>query len=211
MTLSNAYYGALAHQPWSPVGKRLYVPYQAPQGRRVNAVGALFHNSRRFAFTTLARAPQPKRPPKAASERKALSPLAAGLEPAELGVLNAEFLIDFIWGLAGRPDDAPQGWRRDKPLVIVLDNYSVHKSARFQEERQRWRAADIDLFFLPSYSPELSGIEPVWRDVKQHRMRRLSRNSLLDLKRDVDAVLAQKAAALAESAKSLLETAKSSS
>jgi hypothetical protein len=31
MTLSNAY-------SWSPVGKRLYVPYEAPQGRRVNAV-----------------------------------------------------------------------------------------------------------------------------------------------------------------------------
>jgi len=192
MTLSNAY-------SWSPVGKRLYVPYEAPQGRRVNAVGALFHRSRHFAFETLARAPVPK--------RKVLSPLAAGLEPAELGPLDAAFLIRFIWGMAGRPHDAPQGWRRDKPLVIVLDNYSVHKSARFQQEQVRWRAADIDLFFLPSYSPELSGIEPLWRDVKQHRMRRLSRDSLLDLKRDVDAALTQKAAALTQSAKSLLETA----
>ena len=91
--------------------------------------------------------------------------------------------------------------------MLVLDNYSVHHSARLAEERVKWRAANIELFFLPSYSPELSGIEPVWRDVKQHRMRRLSRNSLLDLKRDVDAVLAQKAAALARSAQSLLETA----
>ncbi len=192
MTLSNAY-------SWSPVGRRLYVPYEAPQGRRVNAVGALFHKSRHFAFATLARAPQPK--------RKALSPLAAGLEAKEIGVLNAEYLLQFIWGMAGRPKTAPEDWRREKPLVVVLDNYSVHKSARFQEERVKWRAADIELFFLPSYSPELSGIEPVWRDVKQHRMRRLSRDSLLDLKHDVDAVLAQKALVLAESAKSLLETA----
>lgn len=192
MTLSNAY-------SWSPVGKRVYVPYEAPQGRRVNAVGALFCKSRRFAFATLARAPQPK--------RKASSPLAVGLAAEELGVLNAEFLIGFIWRMAGRPDTAPEGWRREKPLVIVLDNYSVHKSARFAEERVQWRAADIDLFFLPSYSPELSGIEPLWGDVKQHRMRRLSRDSLLDLKRDVEAALAEKARALAESAKSLLETA----
>ena len=192
MTLSNAY-------SWSPVGRRLYVPYEGPQGRRVNAVGALFHKSRHFAFATLARAPQPK--------RKALSPLAAGLEAKEIGVLNAESLLQFIWGMAGRPETAPEDWRREKPLVVVLDNYSVHKSARFQEERLKWRAADIELFFLPSYSPELSGIEPVWRDVKQHRMRRLSRDSLLDLKRAVDAVLAQKALVLAESAKSLLETA----
>ncbi len=55
----------------------------------------------------------------------------------------------------------------------------------------------IDLFFLPSYSPELSGIEPLWRDVKQHRMRRLSRDNLLDLKRDVDAALKAKAEVLA--------------
>ena len=184
MTLSNAY-------SWSPVGKRLYVPYEAPQGRRVNAVGALFHKTRHFAFATLARAPQPR--------RKSVSPLAAGLEPSELGVLNAEFLIPFIWGLAGRPENAPPDWKRNKPLVIVLDNYSVHKSARFQQERVRWRAGDIELFFLPSYSPELSGIEPLWRDVKQHRMRRLSRDSLHELKRDVDAALKAKADALADS------------
>jgi transposase len=91
-------------------------------------------------------------------------------------------------------------------LVIVLDNYSVHKSTRFAQERVKWRAADIDLFFLPSYSPELSGIEPLWRDVKQHRMRRLSHNSLLDLKRAVDRVLAEKADSL-ESDKSSTVTA----
>jgi hypothetical protein len=176
MTLSNTY-------SWSPVSKRLYVPYEAPQDR----------------FTTLARAPKPK--------RKAISPLAAGLSESELGVLNAEFLIGFIWQIAGRPDEALEGWRRDKPLVIVLDNYSVHQSGRFAGERIKWRAADIELFFLPSYSPELSGIEPLWRDVKQHQMRRLSRDSLLDLKRDVDTVLARKAEALAQSAKSLLEGA----
>ncbi len=192
MTLSNAY-------SWSPVGQRVYVPYEAPQGRRVNAVGALFQQSRRFIFATLARAPVPK--------RKAVSPLAAGLAESELGVLNAQFLMDFLWQIAGRPEEADQDWRRDKPLVIVLDNYSVHKSARFHEERIKWRAADIELFFLPSYSPELSGIEPLWRDVKQHRMRRLSRDSLLDLKRDVDAALRQKAEALEATVKSITETA----
>ena len=76
MTLSNTYW-------WSPVGKRVYVPYEAPQGKRVNAVGTLFHGCRRFAFATLARAPKPK--------RKAISPLAAGLPEAELSLLNAEF------------------------------------------------------------------------------------------------------------------------
>ena len=78
---------------------------------------------------------------------------------------------------------------------------------RFQEERVRWRAADIDLFFLPSYSPDMSGIEPLWRDVKQHRVGRLSRDRLHDLKRDVDAVLAAKAETLATFNNKLTETA----
>lgn len=178
MTLSNAY-------SWSPVGKRLHVPYEAPQGRRVNAMGAVFHGSRRFEFVTRARAPK--------TTRKPLSALAGGLSPEEMGVLDADVLVAFVWKIAGRPADAPEGWRRDKPLVIVLDNYSVHVGKKVQEERERWQAADIDLFFLPSYSPQLSAMEPVWHDIKQHRMRRLSRDSLLALKRDVDAALTERA------------------
>lgn len=191
MTLSNAY-------SWSVVGKRLYVPYEAPQGRRVNAVGALFHGSGQFLFRTRAKAPKTK--------RKAVSSLAAGLDPAELGVIDGALLVEFIWRIAGRPDDAPMDWRREKPLVVVLDNYSVHKGACVQEEKARWEAADVGLFYLPSYSPELSGIEPLWCDVKQRRMRRLSRGSLCELKRDVDAALQAKAESLA-SGNSLNETA----
>ncbi len=191
MTLSNAY-------SWSLVGKRLYVPYEAPQGRRVNAVGALFHGSRQFVFTTRARAPK--------TVRKKVSSRAAGLEPEELGVIDGALLVEFIWKIAGRPDDAPANWRRARPLVVVLDNYSVHKGACVKEETVKWEAADVRLFYLPSYSPELSGIEPLWGDVKQHRMRRLSRVSLLALKRDVDAALQAKAEALA-SANSLNESA----
>jgi DDE superfamily endonuclease len=181
MTLSNAY-------SWSPVGKRVCVPYEAPQGRRVNALAALFHGSRRFDFLTRARAPK--------TTRKPLSILAVGLAEAEMGVLNAELLIAFIWQIAGRPADASDDWRRDKPLVVVLDNYSVHVGKHVQAERKKWQEADIGLFFLPSYSPELSAMEPVWHDIKQHRMRRLSRDGLLDLKRAVDTVLAEQAGRL---------------
>ena len=96
MTLSNAC-------SWSPVGKRVYVPYEAPQGRRVNAAGALFHgghgSSCRFEFLTRARAPKTK--------RKAISSLAAGLSEEELGTINADLLIGFIWQVAGRPENAP--------------------------------------------------------------------------------------------------------
>jgi len=35
-----------------------------------------------------------------------------------------------------------------------------------QQELDALAAAGIELFYLPSYSPELSGIEPIWHDVK---------------------------------------------
>lgn len=181
MTLSNAY-------SWTPIGQRLYVPYEAPQGRRVNAIGALFHHSRRFEFLTRAKAPKCK--------KKAIPKAAEGLEASELGTLDAKIVITFLWQIAGRPNDAPEDWRRERPLVIVIDNYSVHHSQDIKDERGKLQAADVDLFYLPSYSPELSAIEPVWHDIKQHRMRRLSRSSLFDLKRDVDAILMEKASSL---------------
>jgi hypothetical protein len=191
MTLPNAY-------SWSPIGERLHVPYEAPGGRRVNAVGALFHGSRRFEFWTRARVLKTK--------RKVVPKRATGLQESELGVLSAELVIDFIWQIAGRPKDAPEDWRREKPLVVVLDNYSVHVGKAFQEARVKWRVANIELFYLPSYSPELSAIEPVWQDVKQHRVRRLSHETLLGLKQDLDFTLAAKARTLL-SDKSLTATA----
>lgn len=179
---------ASTNYSWSPVGQRLYVPYEAPQGRRVNAIGALFHHSQRFEFLTRAKAPKCK--------KKIIPKAAEGLEVGELGTLNAAVFIAFVWQIAGRPENAPSDWRREKPLVVVVDNYSVHQSQDVKEERLKFQAADIDLFSLPSYSPELSAIEPVWHDVKQHRMRRRSRDKLVDLKRDVDILLTGKATSL---------------
>ena len=179
---------ASTNYSWSPVGERLYIPYEAPQGRRVNAIGALFHHSRRFEFLTRAKAPKCK--------KKLIPKAAEGLEVSELGTLDAAVVIAFFWRIAGRPNDAPENWRRDKPLVIVIDNYSVHHSQDVKNEQLKFRAADIDLFFLPSYSPELSAIEPVWHDVKQHRMRRRSLDKLVDLKRAVDLLLSEKASSL---------------
>ncbi len=178
MAASNTY-------SWFPIGQRLYVPYEAPQGRRCrrgNAIGALFHSSpyspRRFEFLTRAKVPKCK--------KKLISKAAEGLEASELEILDAALVIAFFWQIAGRPDEASEGWRRDKPLVRMINNYSVHHSQDIKEERVKVQAADVDLFYLPSYSPELSAIEPVWHDVKLHRMQRLSRSSLLELKRDVE-------------------------
>jgi transposase len=77
--------------------------------------------------------------------------------------------------------------------VIALDNYSVHKSQIIQEAIPALEAADVYLFSLPSYTPELSGIEPVWNDVKYREMTRRSHKTAGELKRAVDDALKRKA------------------
>jgi putative transposase len=52
------------------------------------------------------------------------------------------------------------------PLVIVLDNASLHHSRVVQEALSRLWAKRIYLYFLPPYSPELNEVEPVFRVIK---------------------------------------------
>ena len=83
--------------------------------------------------------------------------------------------------VAVRPDHAPMDWRRVRPLVVVVDNYQAHKSDRVKAELSHLQAADIYLFYLPAYSPELSEIEPIWNDVKYHGLPQCSYQALGDL------------------------------
>lgn len=49
--------------------------------------------------------------------------------------------------------------------VIVLDNYSVHKTRAVQAE---FLAAGVKVVFLPPYSPDLNPIEHCWSKIKTH-------------------------------------------
>ena len=77
--------------------------------------------------------------------------------------------------------------------MVVLDNYSVHKSQTVADARAQLTAADIHLVYLPAYSPELSRIEPDWNDLKQHHLPIRSFERVVDPKRAVDDALARKA------------------
>jgi hypothetical protein len=185
------------NRSWYPVGERLTIPYEAPQGRRVNAIGLYFSRgpeAGHFAFETAATLPESR----AKKARKSLEERAAahGLRPEQVGPIDSERLIQFIWTAAGRPAVHLADWKRERPLVIWLDNYSVHKSERVQEERPLLEAAGITLCYLPSYSPEMSRIEPIWHPVKHHDLVRRSHPVLGDLMTAVEGTLTQKAAAL---------------
>jgi transposase len=173
------------------------IPYEAPQGRRVNAIGAYFSHgplAGRFEFETYARLPESR----AKTRRVSLEEQAAaqGLSLEEVGPIDSERYLRFVWKIAGRPALHPADWRRERELVIWVDNYSVHKSERVREELPALEQAGVTICYLPSYAPELSKIEPIWQDVKYHRMTRRSQSEVSELKRAVEAALAEKAAAL---------------
>jgi transposase len=86
--------------------------------------------------------------------------------------------------------------------MIVLDNYSVHKSQTIADARPHLEAANVHLVYLPAYCPELSAIEPVWNDIKQHQLPTRSFAQVRDLKQAVEAALARKAHQLQHAAKS---------
>jgi transposase len=173
------------------------VPYEAPQGRRLNVIGGYFsHGPQRgeFRFATFASLPKPKKRADG-SVGKSLAQRAAdhGLEEADVGVIDADVFLAFIWQLAGRPAEAPENWRRCRPLMVVVDNYSVHTSERTAWERRRFEAADVYLVYLPAYSPELSRIEAQWKVTKYYELSRRSYTSLGALKPAVEAALARRA------------------
>jgi DDE superfamily endonuclease len=179
---------------WFPRGQRLRVPYQAPQGRRVNVIGAYVTHGpdagrldyRSWAVLPKSRA---KKPRTTAEERAA----AHGLTIEEVGPIDAERLVAFLWQMAGRPAEAAPDWRRGRPLVIALDNYSVHTSQTVVAAQPLLAAANIELVYLARYCPEQSGIEPIWNDVKAHHIPVRSFEQVADLKHAVDDALAHKA------------------
>jgi len=179
---------------WFPEGQRLEIAYEAPQGRRVNAIGAHFTHgpaAGRFEHQSWACLPKSR----AKKQRKTAEQVAAaqGLRVEEVGPIDSERLVTFIWRAAGRASAAGEGWKRERELMVVLDNYSVHKSQVVAAAQGALEAAGVHLVYLPSYSPELSRIEPDWNDIKQHHLPVRSFEQVAELKRAVDDALVRKA------------------
>lgn len=179
---------------WSPVGKRLRIAYEAPQGRRLNAIGAyVSHGPDAGTFRWAVYAGLPKSTSK--KRRKSAEEIAAasGFSVAEVGPVDSERFLAFVWQLAGRSSVFMSNWKRSRPLWIVLDNYSVHKSEAVQQAEAVLEAANIRLLYLPSYSPKLSDIEPIWQTMKHHEMPVRSYSDLKVMKQAVEEALAKKA------------------
>jgi DDE superfamily endonuclease len=130
---------------WARAGTRASVPYEAPQGRRVNVIGALAPAG-----------PQPR--------------LVWASRRSGQGRLDSAAFLDFVSrdlaGLPAPPDALPPTYARRRPCTIVLDNSSVHRSLAVKAGTPALARADVHFYFLPAYSPELSKLEPLWRHIK---------------------------------------------
>lgn len=89
---------------------------------------------------------------------------AYGPEPAltwglQRGSLVSGQLVDFVQRIPRLPD---------KPLVVVLDNGSMHVNWVVKAARPLLREQRIYLYYLPPYSPELNAIEPIFGGIKAH-------------------------------------------
>lgn len=54
----------------------------------------------------------------------------------------------------------------NKRTVIVVDQASIHTSDAMQDKLEEWAQRQIEIFQLPSYSPQLNLIEILWRFIK---------------------------------------------
>ncbi len=67
---------------------------------------------------------------------------------------------------------AEKAQREGKLVVVVLDRAPFHQAGAVREERPKWEAKGLTLYYLPSYCPHLNPIEGVWRRLKGFLMPR---------------------------------------
>ncbi len=72
-----------------------------------------------------------------------------------------------------------------KPLVVILDNASIHKAQAIQWALKVLQEEHgLTLYFLPAYSPELNRIEMLWHTMK-HRWLEACHRTKEALERDI--------------------------
>ena len=54
----------------------------------------------------------------------------------------------------------------EKKTVVMLDNASIHTREEFEDRIPHWKKQGLILKYLPTYSPELTLIEILWRRIK---------------------------------------------
>ena len=80
------------------------------------------------------------------------------------GTVTADVLCDFLKRLMHNTQ---------QPIFLIWDGHPTHKSKKVRECIESFEGK-LEVYFLPSYSPELNPTEQVWRSVKNHGVGRKS-------------------------------------
>ena len=62
-------------------------------------------------------------------------------------------------------EDIISNSQKERRIIVILDNYSVHKAGLVIEA---CKILNIKLVYLPVHSPHLNPIEQVWKSIKKH-------------------------------------------
>jgi len=80
------------------------------------------------------------------------------------GTIQAKHACDFLSRLMHNAEN---------PIFLIWDGHPVHKARKVQKCIESYNGR-LQVFFLPSYSPELNPSEQVWNNVKVHGVGRKS-------------------------------------
>ena len=75
-----------------------------------------------------------------------------------------------------------------KPLIVILDNASVHSTKLSEPLLNVLKQQGLRLYFLPPYSPELNRIEKLWHKMKYEWLAFKARNPQ-ELEKDVGDII----------------------
>ena len=71
--------------------------------------------------------------------------------------ITSEIVIKFLDNYANKIS---------KLTVVAIDNAPIHRSKAFQKKIAEWKEKKLEIFWLPTYSPQLNLIEILWRFMK---------------------------------------------
>ncbi len=92
------------------------------------------------------------------------------------GHLNSDSFMDFLRILLRK--------YTGKKIILILDNAQYHKSAQMHKSLETYKE-QIELIFLPAYSPDYNPIEQLWKVMKSQYIYNMGITNRCDLKKRV--------------------------
>ncbi len=71
--------------------------------------------------------------------------------------INSEMIISFIDKFSEKIE---------KKTVLLMDQATIHTSDKIMEKIEEWKEKNLEIFWLPAYSPKLNLIEILWKFIK---------------------------------------------